>query len=160
MKGQLVFEFVVSTVFFLAIIMYTINHLNTTVFLYSGDHYTNSLESKAWQISEVLVRGQGDWTEDPPLALGLANMWPELNESKISDLETLCGSDREYVLYLLNADPRIHGTRLEVNKTVSGSEVTLLDCGRLPHGIQTAMATRFGISDADKKLLKVRVWYW
>ena len=32
MKGQMVFEFVIATLFFLGIVMYTINVLNTSIF--------------------------------------------------------------------------------------------------------------------------------
>jgi len=161
LKGQLVFEFIVATLFFLAIIMYTINYLNSTVFLYSSDHHINILESKAWQISEVLVRSQGDWSGSPPLALGLANEWPELDEDKISDLETLCQSSMNDVIRLLNVDSQMHWIALEVNKSLgSGGETNLLECGSLPSGIQNARVTRFGISDMDQKLLKVTVWYW
>ncbi len=164
MKGQLVFEFVVATLFFLAIIMYTINYLNSTVFLYSSDHYTNTLESKAWQVSEMLVRSQGDWSGIPPnmvpSAIGFAEEWPKLSEDKIKSLDNWCPANMEEMTGLLNVDSRIHGIRLEINKSVSGSEVTLLECGSLASGIQNARATRFGISDVDQKLLKIGVWYW
>jgi hypothetical protein len=164
LKGQLVFEFIVATLFFLAIIMYTINYLSSTVFLYSSDHYTNTLESKAWQVSEMLVRSQGNWFGSgetmTPLAIGLAGDWPELSEDKILSLDNWCPANTKGMMGLLNVDSHIHGMGLEVKKLVSGSEVTLLECGGLPSGIQNAKVTRFGVSDVDKNLLKVDVWYW
>jgi hypothetical protein len=162
MKGQLVFEFVVAALFFLAIIIYTINYLNSTVFLYTSDYYENSLESKAWQVSEILVRIKGEWTGDPPMVpnvIGLAEDWPVLDESKIDGLNWYCSNYRDDTMQLLNIDPNIHGARLEINKTVSGGEVSLLVCGKLPRGIQNAKISRFGISE-DGSLLKVLVWYW
>jgi hypothetical protein len=164
-KGQLVFEFVISTLFFLAIVMYTINYLNTMVFLYSGDHHTNRLESKAWQISEVLARSQGSWSGSgqsmTPRAIGLAEGWPVLSEDKIASLGSWCPANMEAMMTLLDVDPQTRGVALEVNKSLgSGGESNLLVCGRVPGGIQNARATRFGVSDADLEMLRVSVWYW
>jgi hypothetical protein len=160
MKGQLVFEFVIAAMFFLGIIMYTINYLNSTVFLYSSDYYVNTLESKAWQASEVLVRNEGVWSGSPPSmvpsVMGLAEDWPVLNESKIQGLNQFCVNYRSDVMRLLDINPELHGIRLEINESGGSS---LLECGSLPRGIQSAMVSRFGVSESGN-LLKVRVWYW
>jgi hypothetical protein len=164
MKGQLVFEFVVAALFFLAIIIYTINYLNSTVFLYTSDYYENSLESKAWQISEILVRNEGIWAgsnenQMTPSVIGLAENWPVLNESKINSLNWYCSNFKDDTMWLLNIDPNNHGAVLEINKSISGTDIPMLVCGDLPRGIQNAKLSRFGISE-DGNLLKVRVWYW
>ena len=159
MKGQLVFEFVIAAMFFLAMIMYTINYLNNTVFLYSSDYYANTLESKAWQVSEILMRNRGVWSGDPPnmvpSVIGLAGDWPVINESKILSLNQFCVNYRSDLMNLLDIDPELHGIRIEINE--SGS--ILAACGSLPEGIQNAEVTRFGVSESGK-LLRVRVWYW
>ena len=79
-KGQLVFEFVVATLFFLAIVLYSINYLNSSVVVFSAKHHSNLYESNVWQASEVLVKSPGVWSEWVPLEIGLAQKWPVLNE--------------------------------------------------------------------------------
>jgi hypothetical protein len=160
MKGQLVFEFVVATLFFLAIVMYTLNYLSSTVFLYANDYNMNTMESKVWQVSEVLVREQGDWSGSPPAFLGLANQWPEMNETKIWDFGTFCLNDELGVMDLLNVDHSVHGIKIEINKTVSGVDQNMIECGVLPRGLPNTKITRYGISELDGNLVKVRVWYW
>jgi hypothetical protein len=165
LKGQAVFEFVIATLFFLAIIIYTINYLNSTVFLFSGEYRTNSLESRAWQVSEILVRSPGQWSglspNMVPSEMGLAEDWPLLSEDKIESLDNWCQANMDEMMLLLDVDPRYHGIRLEVNKTLDVGEMTILECGSPPRGIQSAKVTRFGIGDGvNRRLLKVRVWYW
>lgn len=163
MKGQLVFEFVLATLFFLAIVVYTINYLNTTVYLFSMDHYSDSLESKAWQVSELIARSGGNWSgfpPGPPVAIGISDEWPLLNVSKISFLQQYCAIDRSGMMRLLDLDIDYHGIRIEINKTSSGGESNLLDCGFLSEGTQAAKVTRLGVSDIDGSLLRLNVWYW
>ena len=162
MKGQLVFEFVIATLFFLAIVMYTISYLNTTVFAFSENHYSSMLENKAWQISETLVTGRGIWSGSPmvPEELGLAEDWPVLNSSKMDRLNTWCGTRLSEMAALLDVDPEFHGTSIEIYRKTTTGEENVLRCGSLPTRIPNAMVTRFGVRDTDSSLLKVMVWYW
>lgn len=161
MKGQLVFEFVIATLFFLAIILYAVNHINTTVFRYSGEHQSSISESRAWQISELLVRSPGIWNAGYPDSLGLAEKWPRLSESKISDLNTLCSSDMDYVLGLLDIDPDFNGIKIEIKKYDGSGESLVMECGRLPKGIPNSKATRLAVTEEPSDdILKISVWYW
>ena len=63
MKGQFIFEFLVAGLIFFAIIVYTINYLSVNVSVFKTDFHQNRLQTKAFQISEILM-------EETPL-LGL-----------------------------------------------------------------------------------------
>ena len=165
MKGQLVFEFVVATLFFLAIVMYTISYLNTTVFAFSESHYSSMLENNAWQVSEALVTGKGVWSDDDPPnmipeELGIAQDWPILNNSKITSLDNWCVGRLGEMAALLDVDPEFHGISIEIYRKTPTGEENILDCGSPPTRIPNAMVTRFGVRDTDNNLLKVMVWYW
>jgi hypothetical protein len=164
MKGQLIFEFVIATLFFLAIVMYTISYINTTVFAFSENHYSSMLENNAWQVSETLVTGKGVWSgTDPnmvPEELGLAEDWPVLNNSKIDSLDNWCGTRLSEMATLLDVDPEFHGISIKIYRKTAAGEENIADCGSLPTRIPNALVTRFGVRDTDSSLLKVMVWYW
>ncbi len=156
----MVFEFIIATLFFLAIVMYTINYLNSAVYSHSGAYRTNIYESKVWRVSEVLVRNPGVWSGGAPDEIGLAEEWPRLNETKINDLNASCSSDMDGVLELLDIDFLYNGIKLEIEKYTGAGETNMLSCGSLPPGKPNSKITRFGVSDTDDRLLKVNVWYW
>lgn len=164
MKGQLVFEFVIATLFFLGIVMYTINVLNNTVGTYSGDHRDSILESRAWQVSEALTRSPGAWRMSGlglvPDSLGLADEWPVMDEAKIAGLSKMCTTDMDRVVSLLDADPRYNDIAVRIHKFSGSGESTMLDCGNIPAEVPYSMITRFGVSDLDGMLLKTEVWYY
>ena len=166
MKGQLVFEFVIATLFFLVIVIYTITYLNTTVFAFSDNHYSSMLENNAWQVSEVLVTREGVWTGTAPNMnpeeLGLAEDWPVLSEDKIESLNTWCMAPgiEEGLAELLDVNPEIHGTAIEIFENTAAGELNILTCGTQPGRVPHAMITRFGVKDTNGNLLKIMVWYW
>jgi hypothetical protein len=155
-KGQLVFEFVIAAVFFFYIVFYVINYLNTTAAVFESDFYTNSLEFKALQASELLLHNGGVWNGSTPLVLGLADEWPVLNSTKIQYLGDYCESDYGDFLRKLEVDSGAgHGIRLEINKT----DGNLLDCGKLTGGLFSVRTKRFALSDQNE-VLSFSMWAW
>jgi len=153
----MVFEFIVATVFFLAIIMYVISHLNLTVSVYGNEYHTNSLESKAIEISEMLVKNPGVWNNQIPLSPGLALEWPVLNQTKIMWLCLYCNTNYEELAKTMNIDSAVHGFQIEI--TEDGNPLTLLGCGQLARGIINAEVERIALSESGN-LLRVTVWTW
>jgi hypothetical protein len=164
LKGQLVFEFVIATLFFLAITMHTLNLLSYSVGSYSSDYRTNSMESRAWQVSEILVRKPGSWSGgDPnmvPSSMGLASQWPELSMGKIRSLDNYCGNPSNWnrAMRLLNVGLPYEGISISIDEVVGGVDVNRLDCGTTQSA--SAIITRYGISDESGGILKVSVTYW
>jgi len=70
--AQAVFEFVIAFVIFFALIIYTLNHLYSVVWMFNNEHYINTLETRAMQISELLVTSPGTWESSFPKSPGLA----------------------------------------------------------------------------------------
>lgn len=159
LKGQLVFEFVIATLFFLAIVMYMITYTTSSVFAYTSSHEMNTLESRTWQISEAVLTRQGSWSGGVPQEIGLALDWPVLSNTRINDLDSWCGSNEQRFLELLDVDSRYNGARLEIVEFRDPGEFTLLQCGSVPYEKQSASITRFAASQVGT-LLKVTVSYW
>ncbi len=162
MRGQLIFEFVIATLFFLAIVMYTISYLNITVFAFSESHQNSMIRNNAWQISELLVKGQGVWSGSPlePMELGIAESWPVMNHTRITALDAWCGTRLGEMAALLDVDPEIHGTSIKVYRKTASGEESLADCGSPPNSRPNTMVTRFGVLDTDSSLVRIVVWYW
>lgn len=157
-KGQLVFEFVVAAIFFFYIVFYVINYLNTTAMVFSSDFYTNSLEFKSIEISELLLHNRGVWNGTVPEMLGLVDRWPVLNSTKIQYMDSYCSSPINYENMLRKFDINSstgHGMKIELNDT-NGN---IMLCGYLPDGFINAKTERFAISDAGK-YLTMTVWAW
>ena len=159
MKGQLVFEFVIATMFFLAIVMYMISYTTSSVFAHTNAHDVNTLESRAWQLSEAVLTRQGSWSGGVPQEIGLALEWPVLSSSRISSLDSWCSSNPQRFLELLDVDYRYNGASLEIVEFTDPGESTLLRCGTPPENMQSASITRFAASEGGN-LLKVTVSYW
>lgn len=162
-KGQLVFEFMIAAVFFFYIVFYVLNYLNTAAGVFSDDFYTNSLEFKALESSEILLHSEGTWNGNVPETLGLAVEWPVLNRTKIIKFDAYCGDDpvndpANYQKILGKLDinySRGHGMLLYINT----SSENLLECGLLPDGFLSANIQRFALSDQDE-LLTINMWVW
>ena len=161
-KGQVVFEFVIATLFFLAIVMYAINFLNTTVYQYSGKHYENIYDSNTWQVSENLVRNRGVWNGGLAEELGISGDWPYLNETSISRLQALCFADPDLgdVMRLLDLDPERNGIEMQIYKYLDPGLVNILHCGSMPQGAYNTRITRFGVSDSDGRLLRMTLYFY
>lgn len=156
-KGQMVFEFIVAAVFFLAIIIYVINYLNTTVSLYDNEYYSGYLESRAMEISEILVKNQGIWEGEVPVVPGLALEWPVLNHTKMLWFNAYCNINYEDFARDIGIDPQIHGFMIEIRE--EGLPGTRVLCGILPRGIVNARTERIALSEFNRPLY-VFVWTW
>jgi len=94
-KGQMVFQFIIAAVIFFAIVLYTLNFLNSNVNSYWNDMFVNELENKAVSVSEVLVKSRGVWDGNTPKSIGLVDddyMWPVLKLDKIKNFINFCFS--------------------------------------------------------------------
>jgi hypothetical protein len=167
MKGQMVFEFVIAAVVFFGIVLYVINYLNTEMVTYSSDYFTNELESKAVQISELLVHNPGEWESLPvgnAWVLGLAaEEWPVLDDEKISNLGLLCKEDYDGVLELLDMEVSTpYGRRLMkamINITEVGTESVIMECGYEPVDVTFVSINRFAVTENGKTVkMAVAVW--
>lgn len=155
MKGQLVFEFVIAAFILFGIILFTINSLSANMNLYHTNYVSNFLESRALQITEVLMN-------DPKN--GIVDEWPMLNENKMTNFNSSCNGD--YINMIINFSmiedlpyPSLHHMHVLVNAT-DGQE--FINCGRVPPAnITKATVTRFGFvpPPTDKiAIVEVRVW--
>ena len=164
MKGQMVFEFIIATVLFFSIVFYVLNFLNTQTEIYSADYLTNELQSKGFQISEMLVHNQGIWYDDGSASvIGLSNKWPILNSTKINMLEDYCLNHYDELLEKLDMEMATpYGTRfmkivIEINET--GTENEIMKCGYEPQNITVVRVERYGITEEDK-ILRISVGVW
>ena len=164
----MVFEFVVAAIIFFAIVLYTINYLNSSVSAFSGDSYTNNLEMKAIQISEVLVHNRGLWDGSAPKIVGLSREWPVLDSEKIQELNVFCNdpTNPDNYAYLLEnlglKENRFGGTqtyRIKIVINERGNPAALLDCGPTPPEKRRVAVERFALSGGNK-ILSVNVWLW
>jgi hypothetical protein len=154
MKGQFVFEFLIAGLIFFAIVVYTINYLNVNVSDFKGKFYQNRLQSKAIQISEVLVKGSS------PLSLAEDS---EFDLSRIQGFNsTYCtpgGYDsliEDLYLYENTAYGRFSDN---VKILLSSPSETLLDCGSIiPRNITKAEVGRYGTLGGEMLNLRVVVW--
>jgi len=155
----MMFEFIVATVIFLAVVMYTINYLSSSVSAVSGDFRSNSMHIKAIQLTELLVKNGGVWDSGTPDVVGLASDsgWPVLSSKKINDLQAYCGTEEGY--NELAQDKLGFGVKNYMKINIRG-ESSLLDCGpEVPEGTSAANARRFALSESGDVLL-VDVWLW
>ena len=162
MKGQLVFEFVIAALMLFSIIIYTINYLSINSNLYHERFLSNMLESKAVQVSEILLNDPVD---------GIVDEWPLLDTVKMSAFESSCNSDYEETLRdfnLIDDFPysELHHLSVVVNAT---DGQVYVDCGRTPPPIQNiwyqaaskATVTRYGyIPPPGDKLATIEVVVW
>lgn len=160
MKGQMVYEFVIASLFFFGIMLYTINFLNMNVSAFSETHDDDIYKSRAWQISEVVLRDRGEWSGSVPGKIGLAQNWPVLNESNLNDFHTWCQGREEEMYSLLDADPHYNGFNIEVfNQTAAGEDL-IVSCGKNPDIVKKADVLRIAVGDKTRNLYRVIVTYW
>jgi len=161
MKGQLVFEFVIAIFILFGIIIYAIDYLSTNMNTYHARFLSNFLESRAIQISEVLLN-------DP--VNGIVSEWPLLDKTKMQDFNHTCYYNYLDVLYNFSMIEDLPYTQLyhmhvQVNST-DGYEYVV--CGRTPpenitiwhHIASRATVTRFGFVPADNKIATIEVVVW
>ena len=148
----MVFEFIVASLVFFAIIIYILNYINMAVFSYNNEYGISRMESHAMKISELLVKDKGLWNGIIPKRVGLAREWPVLDKTKINNLESYCSNPLNYknLLGLLN----LGGHVMKLHITNENNDV-LLDCG--PDFNETAKVIRYGIDSETNSLLKIVV---
>ncbi len=156
----MIFEFLLATILFFSIIFYSINYLSATASGFSFAFYSNSLYSKAIQISELLLKNTGTWDGDVPIVLGLASKWPVLSEAKIEHLNNYCESDFDDVLSKLDFTGDFSKRTVKIN-IMKGSE-TLLNCedAAMPGSATVAHVKRFALSDQGSAVLVINIWVW
>ncbi|MEE9323326.1 MAG: hypothetical protein V3U72_02150 [Candidatus Aenigmarchaeota archaeon] len=155
MKGQFIFEFLIAGLIFFTIVLYTISYLNMNVSDFRGKFYQSRLQSKAVQISKVLMSG-----ESP---LGLVDD-SEFSQVKIQNFNnTYCTLGEKYknlVDYLYLYEKTVHGffpNDIKIHLSKPGE--TLLDCGpMIPMGITKGDVGRVGIFEGETVKLNIVVW--
>lgn len=162
MKGQLVFEFVIAALMLFAIIIYTINYLTINSNLYHERFLSNMLESKAMQVSEILMN-------DP--VNGIVDEWPLLDTAKMSAFNDSCDDDYVSMLYNFSMIDDFPYTELHhMSVVVNGTDGQVyVDCGRTPPTIPViwyqaaskATVTRYGyVPPPEDKLATIEVVVW
>jgi len=158
MKGQFVFEFLIAGLIFFAVVLYAMNYMNTNVSEYRGGFYTDKLQSKALQISEILGNEKS--------SLSLVESPFLFNVSKIEKFNaTYCDYDgyTELRSAFELVEKTDYGERIHnLNITLLGeSGESLLQCGHtISVGIEKAEIERFGVLNENDKLVTLRVTVW
>jgi hypothetical protein len=159
MKGQFVFEFLLAGVIFFAIVLYAMNYLNVNVSDFKVRFYSDKLQSKALQISEVLGNEKS--------SLGLVESPYLFNKSRVDNFDSMYCKDQDGYMKMrvgLDLTERIeYGERLHnVNITlVTESGLILLDCGyTIPKGTERVEAERVGVFNENGELARLRVIVW
>jgi hypothetical protein len=154
MKGQLVFEFLVAGMIFFGIVVYTINYMNVNVSDFRLKSYQNRLQSKAVQISEVMM-GSG------PMSVADGNVF---NITKIDAFnETYCKNItgyqqlvRDLHLYEKSSFGIMPGN-VKIELSSQGS--VLLECGLVtPRNVTRAEMGRLGLLQGEMATLRLIVW--
>jgi len=152
----MVFEFIIAGLIFFTIIIYSINYLNFNVSDFKNKFYQNRLQSKAFQVSEILMAGRTN--------LSLTD-GERFNASKIYFFNsTYCG-DANYkklaeAFYMY--ETASFGTLpndIKIELSVPSSGFLLLDCGpRMPRNTTKAEVGRMGLYEGNVARLSVTVW--
>ena len=162
-KGQMIFEFLVASVIFFAVIFYLINYLGVAVNTFSGNFYSDNLQNKALQISEFLVRfnlSEGGWP-----VLSSARMNSFRNDYGCSAPDPCKAAGYGDLLLALDLDEKsgmIEGLNYNVNITINDTSTGnfVLDCGcSVPENVGTGEVRRFALDESgDILILDVRIW--
>ncbi len=159
LKGQLVFEFIVATVLFIAIIFFVIATLNGTISSFTSNYYRNHINEEAMRVSELLVNSRGIWAGGIPILIGLAAEWPVLNDTEIEFMSDYCGfaGNRSDIVNRLGLESRgfAEGFRL----VISNSSNVVVDCSTGASYLEQAYAERFAYSN-ESGLVKMGVYVW
>lgn len=94
-KGQVNIYFIVSTVLFISLSVYLIYTIIGFYPTYSNDIHSDVLYSKAYSVSELLIKDKGCpdyWNETNFERIGLANKPYSLNPAKVIEFEKICNS--------------------------------------------------------------------
>ncbi len=159
MKGQFVFEFLIAGLIFFVIVVYSINYLNVNVSDFKSKFYQNRLQSKAIQISEVLMKGSSSLSLAEDSEFNLSKI-QEFNNTYCdpTDINTYKNLVKDLYLYE-KTSYGLFQNDVGIDLINSTSGETLLDCGlRLPRNTTRAEIGRLGILDEEIMKLRVVVW--
>jgi len=156
-SGQMIFEFLIAAMVFFGIIFYILNYLSTSVATFSSDAYSDVLQSRVMQISELLVRTEGVWINNTPRSLGLVKFWPILDDSKIAGMDYFCRNNYTDMLGMLGLLEGPYNRTYNVQILVNKGD--LLDCGFTPRGAQVAKIRRYALSE-NRSIVSVDVSIW
>ena len=160
MKGQMIFEFMVAAVIFIGIVLYIIMYMSGSIGSFSSEAHSNFLETKAVQISELLVKSPGVWDDGVPVQPGLALDWPVLDPVKVGDFQAYCQDegntdDLQEKLGLVERGAffdRTYSTR------IAGAGVDCSTGTFSPEEPQGAYIRRYAVLDGETVALDVWVW--
>ncbi len=159
LKGQLIFEFVVATVLFVAIIFFVIAMLNGTISSFTSNYYRNHINEEAMRVSELLVNSRGVWQGGMPVLIGLTAEWPVLNDTAIKLMSDYCGfaGNKSDIINRLGLESRgfAEGFRL----VVSNSSHVIVNCSTGASYLEQAYAERFAYSN-ESGLVRIGVYVW
>jgi hypothetical protein len=155
MKGQLIFEFVIAAFILFSIVLFTINNLSISMYTYHTTFVSNFMESRAMQISEVLMN-------DP--VNGIVSEWPLLSTQKMTAFNDTCFYNYLDVLANFSVIENYPYTNLHhMHVIVNGSDGEMyVDCGRMtPGNITSSTVTRFGfVPPPENKIATIQVVVW
>ncbi|RLJ10240.1 MAG: hypothetical protein DRP15_00660 [Candidatus Aenigmatarchaeota archaeon] len=151
-KGQLVFEFVISVILFFGIVLYIMNMLNTGVYGFVYKSWDNVLESKGIEITEVLLKQPGLWNDTVPLSPGFVVDWPVVNITKMVYFNTYCSTNYNDLKDLLGLQRK--NFRLEAE-----GNVTYIVCGPVPPNTTVSYIRRIALGD-NNDVISFRLWVW
>lgn len=150
-SGQMIFEFIVASILFFTIIFYVIGFVSGSVTVASTDLQSNIIESKAVQISEIIVRTPGKWEVGIPISAGLVSDsrgWPFLSSQKIQNLGSYCGPGHDALRSSFGLmDVGGYGRSYELSIRITRGNTTILDCGAVREGEMEAAVRRFGVAE-------------
>jgi len=162
-KGQMVFEFIIAAVLFLAVVVYTFNYMSSAVSTFSSGAFTNSLHVKGMQASELILRSKGSWSGGVPDALGVAEEWPMLSPQYLQNLEDYCEDNYDDGGGLLEklgfSGPRKTFIKIIVKDHEGGIVCQCAPDSDMPEGSIVAHVRRFAVSE-QMLPLSIDVWTW
>ncbi len=147
-KAQVVFEFIIASVFFLGLVFYVLSYIDVNALAFGNDAAQNDLESKAFRIAETLVSGLQ------------ASRFPLLDAEKLAQLQNECPPGDTSLLPRFDLISRRFGSyHLQITAFV-GTE-RILNCGQeAPPGVKSATVRRAGLltTTGFVTVLAVTVW--
>ena len=154
-KGQMAFEFIVAVILLIGVVFYVINYLNTGIFAFSKESKINDMESRALQASNILLYGPGVWAGQEPKQVGVAIVWPVVNNTKLSYLEDYCATNYANLIERLD----LVGKKVSIIVDDS-SGANVISCGpNLPGSVLHSYVKRFALSE-NGKILVFNMWVW
>jgi len=164
-SGQINVYFILSSAIFISMVIYLIYALVDFYPERGQNIRINSLYSKAYLLSELMIKDQGypqTWDENNILRLGLASSPYELSRVKITRMQSMCDSTNPAVIARLLNSSGLPDERMMV--TIEDlDENKVLDCNpfkrdyeNLFQGSRVAKITR--VVTLDNKTVKVTIY--